>query len=275
MSDILPSSKNSSLDNPNDSHQSSSQPTDYDRRFAGANKIYGESSFQTFENSHVMVIGIGGVGSWAVEALARSGVGKLTLIDMDVIVASNVNRQLPALSSTFGYAKIDVMAQRCREINPQIQIELIDDFLTPDNVTELLASRPDVVLDCIDDVKAKLALMLHCRFNKIPLIVSGGAGGKLDPLKIRVADLSKTEQDPMLAKLRTQLRSKGICKKPKEKFGITCVYSVDNPFSNAEACGVDSSAGLRCGGYGSAVVVTTSFAMVAVAEVLKKLSKAQ
>ena len=275
MSDTLPSPKNSNQDNPNDSHQSASQPTDYDRRFAGANKIYGESSFQTFENSHVIVIGIGGVGSWAVEALARSGVGKLTLIDMDVIVASNVNRQLPALSSTFGYAKIDVMAQRCREINPQIQIELIDDFLTPDNVTELLADRPDLVLDCIDDVKAKLALILHCRFNKIPLIVSGGAGGKLDPLKIRVADLSKTEQDPMLAKLRTQLRSKGICKKPKEKFGITCVYSVDNPFSNAEACGIDSSAGLRCGGYGSAVVVTSSFAMVAVAEVLKKLSKAQ
>lgn len=275
MSDTLPSPKNSNQDNPNHSHQSASQPTDYDRRFAGANKIYGESSFETFENSHVMVIGIGGVGSWAVEALARSGVGKLTLIDMDVIVASNVNRQLPALSSTFGYAKIDVMAQRCREINPQIQIELVDDFLTPDNVTELLADRPDVVLDCIDDVKAKLALMLHCRFNKIPLIVSGGAGGKLDPLKIRVADLSKTEQDPMLAKLRTQLRSKGICKKPKEKFGITCVYSVDNPFSNVDACDIDTSAGLRCGGYGSAVVVTTSFAMVAVAEVLKKLSKAQ
>lgn len=275
MSDIFPSPANPNQDNSNDSNLSASQATDYDRRFAGTNKIYGESSFQTFENSHVMVIGIGGVGSWAVEALARSGVGKLTLIDMDVIVASNVNRQLPALSSTFGYAKIDVMAQRCREINTQIQIKLVDDFLTPDNVTELLASRPDVVLDCIDDVKAKLALMLHCRFNKIPLIVSGGAGGKLDPLKIRVADLSKTEQDPMLAKLRTQLRSKGICKKPKEKFGIPCVYSVDNPFSNAEACGIDSSAGLRCGGYGSAVVVTSSFAMVAVAEVLKKLSKAQ
>ena len=275
MSDTLPSPQNSNRDNPNDANPSAIEQTDYDRRFAGANRIYSESNFQTFENSHVMVIGIGGVGSWAVEALARSGVGKLTLIDMDVIVASNVNRQLPALSSTFGHAKIDIMAQRCREINTQIQIKLVDDFLTPDNVTELLADRPDVVLDCIDDVKAKLALMLHCRFNKIPLIVSGGAGGKLDPLKIRVADLSKTEQDPMLAKLRTQLRSKGICKKPKEKFGITCVYSVDNPFSNAEACGVDSSAGLRCGGYGSAVVVTSSFAMVAVAEVLKKLSKAQ
>lgn len=129
-----------------------------------------------------------------------------------------------------------------------------------------------MILDCIDDVKAKLALMLHCRFNKIPLIVSGGAGGKLDPLKIRVADLSKTEQDPMLAKLRAQLRSKGICKKPKEKFGITCVYSIDNPFSSADVC---PSAGLRCGGYGSAVVVTSSFAMVAVAEVLKKLDALQ
>ena len=246
---------------------------DYARRFAGANKIYGESSFQSFENSHVMVIGIGGVGSWAVEALARSGVAKLTLIDMDVIVASNVNRQLPALTSTFGHEKIAVMAQRCKEINPTIEVHLVDDFLTPENVSELLAIGPDVVLDCIDDVKAKLALILHCRFNKIPLIVSGGAGGKLDPLKIRVADLSKTEQDPMLAKIRTQLRAKGIAKKPKEKFGITCVYSLDNPFSNVNACDrVDASAGLRCGGYGSAVVVTSTFAMVAVAEVLKKLS---
>ena len=248
------------------------QPDDYDRRFTGTNKIYVEDNFQQFENSHVMVVGIGGVGSWAVEALARSGVGKLTLIDMDVIVASNINRQLPALTSTFGKAKIEVMAQRCREINPKIQIDLIDDFLTPENVVELLAQRPDMVLDCIDDVKAKLALILHCRFHKIPLIVSGGAGGKLDPLKIRVADLSKTEQDPMLAKIRSQLRAKGICKKPKEKFGILCVYSVDNPFSNVAACDIDSSAGLRCGGYGSAVVVTSSFAMVAVAEGVKKLA---
>lgn len=255
--------------------EQNSQPVDdYERRFTGANKIYGEDRFKTFEDSHVMVIGIGGVGSWAVEALARSGLGKLTLIDMDVIVASNVNRQLPALSNTFGHEKIEVMAQRCRDINPRIEVKLIDEFLTPDNVKELLADRPDVVLDCIDDVKAKLALILHCRFNKIPLIVSGGAGGKLDPLKIRVADLSKTEQDPMLAKIRTQLRAKGIAKKPKEKFGITCVYSLDNPFSNVAACEtVDASAGLRCGGYGSAVVVTSSFAMIAVAEVLKKISQ--
>ena len=246
------------------------QNDEYERRFAGVAKIYGEESFNHYEQSHVMVIGIGGVGSWAVEALARTGLGELTLVDMDVIAASNINRQLPAMTTTLGHEKIQVMAERCRAINPRIKINLIDDYLTPDNIQDVLANTPDLILDCIDDVKAKFALMLHCRFNKIPLIVSGGAGGKLDPLKIRVADLSKTEQDPMLAKLRTQLRSKGICKKPKEKFGITCVYSIDNPFSSAEVC---PSAGLRCGGYGSAVVVTSSFAMVAVSEVLKKLDQ--
>ncbi|MEG1233789.1 MAG: tRNA threonylcarbamoyladenosine dehydratase [Acinetobacter sp.] len=245
------------------------QDDEYERRFAGVEKIYGDEAFRQYEHSHVMVIGIGGVGSWAVEALARTGIAELTLVDMDVIAASNINRQLPALSSTLGREKIEVMAERCLSINPRIRINVVDDYLTADNVKELLSNPPDVVLDCIDDVKAKLALMLHCRFNKIPLIVSGGAGGKLDPLKIRVADLSKTEQDPMLAKLRSQLRSKGICKKPKDKFGITCVYSVDNPFSSAEVC---ASAGLRCGGYGSAVVVTSSFAMIAVSEVLKKLT---
>ena len=245
------------------------QDDEYERRFAGVEKIYGDEAFRQYEHSHVMVIGIGGVGSWAVEALARTGIAELTLVDMDVIAASNINRQLPALSSTLGREKIEVMAERCLSINPRIRINVVDDYLTADNVKELLSNPPDVVLDCIDDVKAKLALMLHCRFNKIPLIVSGGAGGKLDPLKIRVADLSKTEQDPMLAKLRSQLRSKGICKKPKDKFGITCVYSVDNPFLSAEVC---ASAGLRCGGYGSAVVVTSSFAMIAVSEVLKKLA---
>jgi tRNA A37 threonylcarbamoyladenosine dehydratase len=182
------------------------------------------------------------------------------------------------LTSTLGQEKIAVMAERCREINPRIKINVMDDYLNADNLQEILNPIPDLILDCIDDVKAKLALMLHCRFNKIPLIVSGGAGGKRDPLSIRVADLSKTEQDPMLAKLRTQLRSKGICKKPKEKFGITCVYSVEQPSMSVAVCEnsqneatFNAGAGLRCGGYGSAVVVTSSFAMAAVAEVLKKL----
>lgn len=243
---------------------------DYARRFAGANKIYGEQNFQKFNQSHVMVIGVGGVGSWAVEALARSGVGHLTLVDMDVLASSNINRQLPALTSTLGLEKIAVMAQRCREINPKIRVDLIDDFLSDDNLLEMLASTPDVILDCIDDVPAKLALILHCRFHKIPLIVSGGAGGKIDPSQVRVADLSRTEQDPMLAKLRNQLRRKGICKNVKEKFGLTCIYSVEQARLADNSC---AAAGLHCGGYGSAMVVTNTFAMFAVAEVLKKLQK--
>lgn len=251
------------------SNQSSSE--DPQRPLAGSRKAYGEVAFERFSTAHVMVIGIGGVGSWAVEALARSGVGHLTLVDMDVVSASNINRQLPALHSSLGHSKIEVMAMRCRDINPAIQITLIDDFISADNVAALLGNRPDVVLDCIDDVKAKFALMLHCRFNKIQLIVSGGAGGKLNPLAIKVADLSKTEQDPMLAKLRSQLRAVGIASKPKEKFGILCIYSTENPLSQAQQ--IKASHGLRCGGYGSAVVVTSSFAMVAVAEVLKKLAK--
>ncbi|XID75399.1 ThiF family adenylyltransferase [Alkanindiges sp. WGS2144] len=244
---------------------------EYERRFAGTAKVYGEPAFNEFEQAHVMVIGIGGVGSWAAEALARSGIGELTLVDMDVLVASNINRQLPALTETFGYGKVDIMAKRIAGINPKIKINLVDDFLTPDNTKALVEQyQPNLILDCIDDVKAKLALILHCRFNKIPLIVSGGAGGKLDPLKIRVADLSRTEQDPMLAKIRSELRNKGICKKPKDKFGITCIYSIDNPFSSQNVC---ASAGLRCGGYGSAITVTASFGMVAAAEVLKRLAK--
>lgn len=243
---------------------------EYDRRFAGVAKIYGERAFSQYEKSHVMVIGIGGVGSWAVEALARTGIGKMTLVDMDVLAASNINRQLPALTSTLGHEKIEVMAQRCREINPRIELVLVDDYFSAENLETMLAEVPDVILDCIDDVQAKLALMLHCRFNKLPLVVSGGAGGKTDPLKVQVADLSKTEQDPMLAKLRSQLRAKGICKKPKEKFGMTCIYSTEQPVTNNTVC---ASAGLRCGGYGSAVVVTSTFAMVAVSEVLKKLDK--
>lgn len=243
-------------------------PDEYERRFQGVAKVYTETAFAHYETSHVMVIGIGGVGSWAVEALTRTGIAELTLVDMDVLSASNINRQLPALTSTLGLEKIEVMAARCREINPRIKLNLVDDYLSSDTLPELMAYQPDVILDCIDDVKAKLALMLHCRFHKLPLVVSGGAGGKRDPLNIQVADLSKTEQDPMLAKLRSQLRAKGICKKPKEKFGITCVYSNESPLTHHQMV---KSAGLRCGGYGSAVVVTSTFAMIAVAEVLKKL----
>lgn len=253
----------------------------YERRFQGTQTLYGASSVDTFAAAHVYVIGVGGVGSWAAEALARTAVGTITLIDLDVLVASNVNRQLPALDSTFGQSKIEAMAVRMREINPKVTLNLIDDFLTVDNVAALLPSRQDaktataqgkpiVVLDCVDDMNAKLAIALHCRFNKLKLVCAGGAGGKIDPTQIRVSDLRESYQDPLLAKLRNKLRhEKGINTALKEKFGIKCVYSTEPPRVD-KSC---QTGGLHCGGYGSAVVVTSVVAMMMVSEALQLLIK--
>lgn len=243
------------------------------RRFLGTQTLYQED-FEAFRQAHIYVIGVGGVGSWATEALARTGVGKITLVDMDVLVESNVNRQLPALSETFGESKIAVMAERAKQINPDIQIELMDDFLTVDNVASILPDKAYakhnrvVVLDCVDDGAAKLAIALHCRFNKVKLVVSGGVGGKIDPMQIRVDDLREVSQDPLLARLRHKLREKNINQALKEKFHMKCVYSIE-PLKMATAC----QSGLNCGGYGSAVVVTATVGMIMAAEALKIIAK--
>ena len=253
----------------------------YERRFQGTRTLYGTAAVTTFADAHVYVIGVGGVGSWAAEALARTAVGTITLIDLDVLVASNVNRQLPALDSTFGESKIAAMATRIREINPKVTLNLIDDFLTVENVATFLPSRdeakdaiaqgrPMVILDCVDDMNAKLAIALHCRFNKLKLVCAGGAGGKIDPSQIRVSDLRDSYQDPLLAKLRNKLRhEKGINSTLKEKFGIKCVYSTEPPRVD-KSC---QTGGLQCGGYGSAVVVTSVVAMIMVSEALQLLIK--
>lgn len=253
----------------------------YERRFQGTKTLYGAAVADTFAAAHVYVIGVGGVGSWAAEALARTAVGTITLIDLDVLVASNVNRQLPALDSTFGQSKIAAMATRLQEINPKITVNLVDDFLTVENVAALLPNRdtaktaaqqgkPMVVLDCVDDMNAKLAIALHCRFNKLKLVCAGGAGGKIDPSQIRVSDLRESYQDPLLAKLRNKLRhEKGINRELKDKFGIKCVYSTEPPRVD-KSC---QTGGLHCGGYGSAVVVTSVVAMVMVSEALQLLIK--
>ena len=253
----------------------------YERRFQGTRTLYGASAVDVFAAAHVYVIGVGGVGSWVAEALARTAVGTITLIDLDILVASNVNRQLPALDSTFGQSKIEAMATRVHEINPKVTLNLIDDFLTVENVANLLPSREDakaatdqgkpiVILDCVDDMSAKLAIALHCRFNKLKLVCAGGAGGKIDPSQIKVSDLKDSYQDPLLAKLRNKLRhEKGINSALKEKFGIKCVYSTEPPRVD-KSC---QTGGLHCGGYGSAVVVTSVVAMIMVSEALQLLIK--
>lgn len=261
--------------------ESGQDEVQYERRFQGTKTLYSPSAVDTFANAHVYVVGVGGVGSWAAEALARTAIGTITLVDLDILVASNVNRQLPALDSTFGQSKIAAMATRLKEINPTATINMVDDFLTAENVATLLPSRdegktaaqqgkPIVVLDCVDDMSAKLAIALHCRFNKLKLVCAGGAGGKIDPSQVRVSDLRESYQDPLLAKLRHKLRhEKGINSTLKDKFGIKCVYSTEPPRVD-KSCQTGS---LHCGGYGSAVVVTSVVAMIMVSEALQLLIK--
>lgn len=245
---------------------------DYERRFAGTKKLYGSHVFSKFEQAHVFIAGIGGVGTWVVEALARTGIGQFTLVDMDVLAESNINRQLPAMTNTLGEDKAQAMANRITGINPTAKINIIDDFVSQQNANELLSNaQPHIILDCVDDVPAKIAMALYARFNKVPIIMAGGAGGKIDPSRIQTSDLRKTEQDPLLAKVRNKLRHEcNINKSMKENFGITCVYSDEPPIVD-KSC--DAGAGLHCGGYGSAVTITNTVAMHMVAQCLKKIEK--
>jgi tRNA threonylcarbamoyladenosine dehydratase len=249
------------------------------RRFGGVERLYGTGSLARLAAAHVCVIGIGGVGSWAVEALARSGVGRLTLIDLDHVAESNINRQVHALEATLGQAKVTAMRERIAQINPVCAVNGIEEFITPENVATLLppACGFDVVLDCIDQMKAKAALIVHCRRNNIPVVTTGGAGGRVDPARIRIDDLSRTVQDALASKLRAHLRKDyGFPREPKKKFGVPCVFS-DEPIRRpgAAACAIDEAGlhGLNCAGYGSSVAVTAGFGFAAAAHCLGILLK--
>lgn len=249
---------------------------DYGRRFGGVGRLYGPEILARFGKAHVAVIGIGGVGSWAVEALARSAVGAITLIDLDMVAESNVNRQIHALDGVFGKAKIEAMAERIRGINPECQVTLIEDFVTPDNLGTLLAGDLDYVVDAIDQVRTKAALIAWCTERKLPLVTAGGAGGQLDPTRIAVADLAHTVQDPLLAKVRSLLRREyGFTREPKRKFGVPAVFSTE-PLrypTNDGSCELPASAaGLNCSGYGSSVCVTASFGFFTASEALHHLA---
>jgi tRNA A37 threonylcarbamoyladenosine dehydratase len=255
-------------------------PTDADlqRRFAGVRRLYGEQALQRFQAAHVCVIGIGGVGSWAAEALARTAIGHITLIDLDMVAESNVNRQIHALGEAFGKAKTSAMAERILAINPACQVTEVEDFVTHDNLGSLLDRGFDYVIDAIDQVRTKAAMIAWCMAHDIPLITAGGAGGQLDPTRIEIADLSRTVQDPLLAKVRSLLRKEyGFTRDPKKKFAVQAVFSsepVRRP-ENGDACEVPTSlSGLNCAGYGSAVCVTAPFGFIAASEVLRHLAKA-
>jgi tRNA A37 threonylcarbamoyladenosine dehydratase len=254
-------------------------PLDFERRFGGIARLYGAAALARFQAAHVCVIGVGGVGSWAVEALARSAIGALTMIDLDHVAESNVNRQIHALSATLGMAKVGALAQRIAQINPSCRVAAIEDFVTPDNVGQMLgAQRFDYVIDAIDDVRAKTALIVHCRERGIRLVTIGGAGGQTDPTRIEIRDLCRTEQEPLLAKVRKRLRARhGFPRGTKNKFGIDAVFSTEPVrLPEGAACDIDEPAaaitGLNCAGYGSAMAVTASFGLVAAAHVLRKLA---
>jgi tRNA threonylcarbamoyladenosine dehydratase len=255
---------------------------DHGLRFGGIRRLYGARALARFRTAHLVVVGVGGVGSWAVEALARSGIGRLTLIDLDDVCVSNVNRQLHALDGTIGRPKVEVLAERCRAIQPGIEVVADAAFVTPANLGERLPEDADLVIDAIDGVAAKVALIAWCRRRKLPVVVTGAAGGQTDPTRIRVADLSRSEQDPLLAKVRARLRrDHGFPRNPKRRFAVECVYSDEPlvyPGADGEVCRQKPAPGesvrLDCAtGFGAATFVTGGFGFAAASRALARLAR--
>lgn len=248
------------------------------QRFGGTSRLYGSQQALWLSQAHFCVVGIGGVGCWVAEALARTAVGKLTLIDLDDICTTNTNRQIHALQNTVGQSKVEVMAERIRQINPQCQVHCVEDFVTPENVRDYL-QKFDYVIDATDSVKAKAAMIAHCKRNKIPVLTVGGAGGQTDPTQIKVTDLAKTVQDPLAAKVRSLLRRDyRFTANPKRRFSVDCVYSTEQlkyPQQDGTVCAAkqfqDGSVKLDCNsGFGASVAVTGTFGFVAAARCIEK-----
>lgn len=246
---------------------------DLQRRFGGLERLYGVAGAARIRAAHVAVVGVGGVGSWTAEALARSGVGTLTLIDLDNVAESNINRQIHALTDTVGKAKVDAMRERIAQINPACVVHCIEDFVEPANWPAILPAGVDAVIDACDQVKAKLAMAQWARRNKRLFISVGAAGGKRLAHKVDVDDLSQTTHDPLLAQLRYRLRKQFNAPKDGKKMGVTVVFSreaVAQPDASCELANRDGS--LNCSGYGSVVSVTATFGQCAAGWVLNEIA---
>jgi len=251
-------------------------------RFGGIDRLYGRGALTRLAACKVAVIGLGGVGSWLVEALARSGVGALTLIDADDICLSNSNRQLPALEGYYGRNKAEVMAERCRAINPSLAACALPAFLTASNLAELMGDGCDLVIDACDSLRSKVELIAWCKRRKQPVLTVGSAGGRIDPTLVRVRDLSRTEHDAMLALVRKKLRAEFNFPKNRQRyFGVPAVYSLENvryPQPDGSVCGLrpvlgaDAALKLDCGtGLGAATHITGAFAFAAAGKALELL----
>jgi len=255
--------------------------SDFAERFGGIARLYGKDGLEKLRAAHVSVIGIGGVGTWAAEALARSGIGALTLVDLDEICVTNINRQLHALTETVGRSKVEVMAERIRAINPECRVTAEQKFFNTQTATELLAPKFDAVLDAIDSVSNKVLLLAKCREKNLPVVACGGAGGRRDATQIRTADLAKVSHDRLLAEVRKQLRKEFQFPIDGSLMGVECVFSAEAPvFAQPDGSVCENrttredGTRLNCnGGLGSATFVTGAFGFAAAGMVVRKIAE--
>ena len=248
--------------------------SDYYRRFGGLARLYGEQGLSRLRSAHAVVIGVGGVGSWAVEALARSGIGELTLIDMDHIAESNINRQLHALSATLGMSKIEAMRERILAINPEAKVNLVDDWITPDNIASVVPQNARVIVDAIDQPRAKAALIAWAKKSCVPVLVCGAAGGRTHATSFAVTDVALVKGDALIASVRGRLRRDySYSRVPLAAFGVMAIHSTEIPVSTKNSSQTPVDGSLNCAGYGSVVTVTATMGFVAADQAMKIILK--